>query len=92
MRDEMATEFASSSCQCPKCGRRIEIENVWDADAHNDYGGFVLECLACGEVFDDYVGRDVRRSSVRHVARLLDRYDEIDANREKALRKHGLSF
>jgi hypothetical protein len=83
----MTGGYASTHCKCPRCGYRIEIENVWDDDA-DDYGGFVLQCLGCRNVFEDYVGRDVTKSSVRSGAKLLDRY--LGANREQILRRYGL--
>jgi hypothetical protein len=83
----MTSGYSSNHCKCPRCDYTAEIANVWGDDA-GDYGGFVLQCVACRNVFEDYVGRDVKRSSVRSGAKLLDRY--IDTDRERVLRGCGL--
>jgi DNA-directed RNA polymerase subunit RPC12/RpoP len=85
----MTSEIVSTLVKCPGCGRSIEIDRMEMASGSREYGGFILECLACGRIFEDYVGEDFRCSSVRSGARLVDRHGG-DVDRERALRRYGL--
>jgi hypothetical protein len=86
----MASTIASTLARCPGCGRFVEIDLVASAHVSSEYGGFILECLTCGRVFEDYVGQDAKHCSVRCGARLLERF-EGSVQREQALRKYGLA-
>jgi hypothetical protein len=87
----MAANTASFVTKCAKCRKSIEIEVVDDVGGRDD-GGFILQCLSCGHIFDDYIGHDVHRSSVRNGAKLLERYGKnLEHDREGALRRHGLT-
>jgi hypothetical protein len=86
----MAADSESSLTKCPICRSLIEIDFALDQNAAHAYGGLILQCLSCGKLFEEYVGWDARRSSIRNGAKIVDRYDEIAADREWILRKHGL--
>jgi hypothetical protein len=71
-------ETAQVTLECPQC----EV---------NDYGGFVLECSSCGQVFQYRLGQDIQMSRVHSGAKVLARYDEgIDGDKERTLATFGL--
>lgn len=89
----MARSRGTLTAPCPKqgCGNIVEIDQAWTPGGVNDYGGFILRCTTCSTVFPLPVGRDVNDSDVRAGAELLDRWDEeIEGDKERALRAHGL--
>ena len=82
---------ATISSECPVCNNAIEIDNRWTPGGVNDYGGYVLQCIACNHVFALHVGRDVNDSRVTGGAKKIDQYDDELGNKEQVLKKHGLA-
>jgi hypothetical protein len=77
-------ESSTLTFNCPKKG----CKNVFSAHiiehkgGLNDYGWWIIECSACGEIFDTYIGRDVNDSSLSSGGRLLARMDKEVHNEE----------
>jgi hypothetical protein len=80
-----------SPCPSKGCNNVITVEQNWIAGGKNDYGGFILKCIACGTIFDMWVGRDVDASRVLGGATLLAKYHrDVPGDREATRTKHGL--
>jgi len=54
------------------------------------YGGYVLQCLECNDIFAVRVGRDIMDSIILSGAKRLDTYDDDLKNKEEILQKYGL--
>lgn len=86
----MADESATLYCSCPKCGQRVVISQRWTAGGLNDYGGYVLQCDKCGEIFAQHLGRDIQDSEVVSGAKVLDTYDDEIGDEAEVMKRHGL--
>lgn len=82
---------ATISSECPVCSNPIEIDKRWTSGGINDYGGYILQCTKCNEVFALHIGRDIMDSQVAFGARKIDQYDDELGNKEEILKKYGLT-
>jgi len=87
----MQIETATVSGHCPHCSHRFSIAQRWTAGGTNDYGGYVLQCLKCNQVFAYHLGRDINDSTVTEGAKVLDSYDNELGNKDEVLARHRLA-
>ncbi len=75
---------------CPHCNGPIRISQNWTAGGINDYGGWVLRCQQCTQLFDYRVGRDIEASFVVSGATVVESYiEEFDENKVRG--RHGVN-
>jgi hypothetical protein len=85
------TEQLEAVCENTKCDNVIIVEQNWTADGANDYGGFIVECSACHEIFEIYVGRDIKDSRIILGAKKLADYNrDVEGDRVAVRKRFGL--
>ena len=85
------TDTEHVQVECPACGGDIIIDKVYNVGGVSRYGGYVLKCQNCENIFLFDLGRDISMSRVKGGADVLDIYDDKVGNKAEVLKRHGLS-
>ena len=86
------SQYTTMHVRCPQCANLVQIETEDTPDEISGNAGFVLRCEACATRFAVHVNGNIKMSTVRSGATVLDTYhDEVAGSREQTLAKHGLA-
>ena len=71
-------ETSKSIFNCPNddCDNEFSANIVKHKGGENDYGWWAIKCGNCGEIFINYIGRDVNDSALTKGGTILKRYDK----------------
>jgi len=72
---------------CPNCGSGLKAEMVVHYGGVNEYGWWIIKCGSCDHFFSEYVGRDVRDSSLSEGGEIVVRLDRDRVSEEEVEQK-----
>lgn len=86
-------QYRSEVAKCPRgdCQNAVQISvGRWPGGVH-DYGGWILKCTRCGQVFPLKVKNPDGPSRVASGATVLANWDDEKGDRAEAFAAHGIS-